>query len=63
MLQKFVLLNHLKSLLEIVFLKLYCFAGYSWAERHAAGRQEAPGAKSKCGIQERHPGECPSTIE
>ena len=45
--------------------QLYCYlffiiSGYCWAERHAAGRQETPGAESQCGIQERHSGECPN---
>lgn len=33
--------------------------GHRRAERNAAGRQEAAGAESQRGIQERHPGECP----
>lgn len=43
-----------------LFLNLAVVVGYSWIEWYAAGRQEAPGAESQCGIQECHPGEYPN---
>lgn len=41
------------------FQRCYVIIGYCWTERHAAGRQEASGAKSQCGIEERNSGKCP----
>lgn len=45
--------------MKVCILKLNIIIGYCWTEWYAAGRQEAPGAESQRGIQERHSGECP----